>query len=380
MRLVSLTHSGYRNLVADTFNADKEVNVICGDNAQGKTNLLEAIWLFTGNKSFRNSKWNELVKLDGNGFSLSAVFETSQRTQTATISLSVSDNAGLSEKKRSARKITLNDVPASSPSELYGVFTAVVFSPVHLSLIKDGPKNRRDFLDEAISQIKPSYEGYKKQYDRLLEQRNALLKTLTDATAAEAMLEVWDEQLAKTGVVISLYRHDYVKKLSPVIKEFYHGLSGGNEEINISYNSTVFEEAEFPKIYDEVSVDGYLKKLSSKTNEDIRQGSTSIGIHRDDLYIEIDGKDSRIYGSQGQQRSGVIALKLAEATLLKRITGEFPIMLLDDVMSELDAGRQSYILSQLKNMQVFITCCDDIHSRTADKSQVFKMAKGKLSS
>lgn len=376
MRLVSLGVSGYRNLLADRISFVNGVNIILGDNAQGKTNLLEAIWLFTGNPSFRGGKWQELVAIGESVFSLNATFETLQRSQVATISFSLGETSTLAEKKKRSRKITLNDVPVASPSELYGVFTAVVFSPVHLSLIKDGPKNRRDFLDEAISQIKPSYEKYKKQYDRLLEQRNALLKTLTSSFGADSLLEVWNDQLAKIGVILSLFRYDYIKKLSPVLSEFYTGLSSGKEKISIEYCSTIFENE--PTAFDDDTVKCYLNKLNEKTEEDIRTCSTSVGIHRDDVIIEIDGKSSRTYGSQGQQRSAVIALKLAEATLIKRITGELPIMLLDDVMSELDAGRQKYILSRLTNMQVFITCCDDIHIRAGSEVGVYEMSSGVL--
>lgn len=367
MKLTQISLNDYRNIRELSLSPCGEINVVYGDNAQGKTNLIEALWLFTGNPSFRGAKTGELIRFGQDDTRLEISFADSRREQTASIHLS-----------QSKRKILLNGVEMKSTSELNGNFYGVVFSPSHLSFVQDGPKNRRKFLDIAISEIRPQYKEYLTTYEKLLEQRNALLKNAFSYPDLENQIEVWDIQLAKAGTILSIYRNDYVRRLFPIAREIYEGLSGGKEKFRIRYASTVYPQIEPVDSYQEKWVREYCQKLKEDFKQDLRQGYTGSGIHRDDLEIEVDGTSVRIYGSQGQQRSSVIALKLAEASLLKRATGENPIMLLDDVMSELDENRQDYILNHLKGMQVFITCCDQSNAARLKSGKTFRISQGAL--
>lgn len=367
LKLNEIELFNYRNISHIKLTPCDNINVIYGDNAQGKTNLVEAIWLFTGNQSFRGSKTGELIQFGEEAARLHISFSDREREQKA--ELAIGDR----------RKIVLNHVDLKTLSDLNGNFYAVVFSPAHLSFIKDGPKNRRRFIDIAISQLKPQYKNYLGMYEKLVEQRNALLKNANRYTDLEQNIDVWDLQLAKAGTVISIYRNDYIKKLHTIAEKVYEGLSAQREKFSIQYVSTIYDSIEEVTVYDETHVQAYYDKLKKSYQNDLKQGFTTLGIHRDDLEVLIDGHSVRTYGSQGQQRSSVITLKLSEANLLKRVTGENPIMLLDDVMSELDVSRQDYILNHLKGMQVFITCCDVSNTLQLEMGSIFHIAQGALS-
>lgn len=369
MKITNLFLKNYRNISSLELEPCPSINVIYGDNAQGKTNLMEAIWLFSGNNSFRGAKQNELIQFEHQNSLISLQFEDARRLQKAEIEL-FSINA--------KKKIKLNNVEMKGFSELNGNFLCVVFSPTHLSLVKDGPKNRRRFLDIAISQIKPQYKNYLASYEKLVEQRNALVKTAFKNTNLQSEIDVWDIQLAKIGTIITIYRNDYLKKLVLIAKKLYKGISSQKEELSLNYNSTIFENSDNVTIYDENNVDTYYQKLKSSFETDTKQGFTTCGIHRDDLEIYIDGRSIKTYGSQGQQRSSVITLKLSEARLLFKIKNENPIILLDDVMSELDESRQDFILNHVRDMQVFITCCDISSTMKLSKGRIFKISNGQI--
>lgn len=371
MKLDEIELSNFRNIASMTVSPCPGINVICGDNAQGKTNLMEAVWLFTGNASFRGAKSGELIRFGETGARLSIRFSDRRRQQTASLSFLSAPTP--------RRRILVNGVECRSSSDLMGQFYAVVFSPSHLSLVRDGPKYRRKFLDIAIAQIRPRYAAYLAQYDKLVEQRNALLKDSFRYPDLQTQIEVWDEQLARAGTVLSLYRSEYVQRLSGLAAEIYGGLSSGRERLSVSYESTVFgERIGALSSYEDAWVEAYRQRLRESFVEDVRQGFTGAGPHRDDLTLEIDGVSARLYGSQGQQRSSVIALKLAEARLLETMTGEEPVMLLDDVMSELDVSRQTYILNHLRGMQVFITCCDPSNVMRLETGTILHIARGSL--
>ncbi len=323
------------------------IYVIYGNNAQGKTNLLESIYLCSGNRSFRGAKEKEMTMFSSDRFEIRMIFKDRQREQ------EILYQGG--EK----RKITLNYVPLSSPSALFGVFSAVVFHPEDLFIIKEGPKLRREFLDSAISKVKPVYQSYLSQYHDILEQRNALLRSIRETGKGRELLSLWDEPLAKAGTAISLLRKDYLQKLNMVSKEIYSGFTEQKEQFSVCYDSSVFPFEDEDTVYSDSLIEQYKKALADSLEEDIRLKYTSVGIHRDDLDIRIDGLPARTYGSQGQQRSAAVTLKLSEAKLLCKITRENPVILLDDVMSELDKTRQDYILNQIQNFQVLITCCDE---------------------
>lgn len=351
MKINNITLENYRNIENLKIEFD-DVNIIWGENAQGKTNLIEAIYLFTGAKSFRGVKDNQLVKFNCDRSRLKIEFEGNDRQQNAEIVI---------EKKRVA---SLNGIKKKSPSQLGDELKAVVFSPVHLSMIKDGPMERRRFIDTALCQLKSNYRNLLKEYNRALLQRNTLLKDLAKNPELDGMMYVWNTNLAKTGAKIIYQRLKYIEAITPYVKDIFSGISGGSEDIDLKYSgydSTDYEIAENEK--------KLLKALDDSRLNDMLSKSTTCGPHRDDIEILINGNSARLYGSQGQQRSCVLAIKLAEASLLKKMTGIEPIALLDDVMSELDEKRQDYILNHIKNWQVFITCCD--------KETILRLKEGK---
>ena len=267
-------------------------------------------------------------------------------------------------------------MPLRSASELTGEFTCVVFHPEDLSLVKEGPVDRRSFLDIAISQIKPVYGRYIAQYNGLMEQRNALLKQIHRTGSGKEMLSVWDEQLSRIGTAISILRQDYLQKLSPLAQAVYSGFTGNRETFSLEYESSVYRQGLPGSVYSEELIALYRKALSEHLEEDIRLHFTGVGVHRDDLEILVNGISARSYGSQGQQRSCAIALKIGEAMLLKGVTGENPVILLDDVMSELDPGRQDYLLNRIQGFQVFITCCDTSWADQLTDGNIFEVSSG----
>ena len=357
MRVNTLSFEGFRNLAAGTVCPGEDVNIFYGNNAQGKTNLLEAIWLFTGARSFRGAKDRELVQFGCEKALLTMDLFASGRAQEAKITVDT------------RRHAELNGLAGTPAAKLAGNFCGIVFSPTHLSLIKDGPEGRRKFIDAAYCQLRPAYIRTLSEYNRVLTQRNAVLK----ADGPEELLSLWDEKLAVLGSKIILARSAYLKKLEPVMDEVYSGLSGGKETLTIQYLSSV------PVGTEEQMQNDLLILFQNRRREDRGAGFTTAGVHREDISVEIDGLSARTYGSQGQQRSAVLAMKLAEAAVLREVTGEQPIALLDDVMSELDTSRQEYILNHLRDWQVFITCCEPTALMQLRGGKEFCMKNGKLS-
>lgn len=344
MTVKELSFENFRNLENNIIFPSDGINVIYGDNAQGKTNILECLWLFTGGRSFRGSKESELVNFDNDFSKIHLKFEARDREQEINIMV-----------KGGRRYAELNDVKKNYISQIVGSFCCVVFSPNHLTLIKNGPEERRKFIDGAICQIKPSYSSVLSKYHKILNERNALLKDIKYHSELMDMLEIWDERLSTQGAIISIERISYMKSFSEFCSEFYSGISKGIEKMDISYKLSYSNEV----VSDVYILKEKLQKMLIKSQQnDIYQGYTGVGPHRDDLSVMINGKNARNFGSQGQQRSAVLAMKLAEASVLKYENGEQPVILLDDVLSELDSKRQDYLLNELSEKQVFITCCE----------------------
>ena len=364
MQVSRLTFEGFRNLKIGCFEPNSGVNVIVGENAQGKTNLLEAIWLFTGTKSFRSAKDSDLVGFDCEKSRLEMLFTAEGREQQAEITI---------ENRRVA---TLNGIKQSSAAKLAGVFCGIIFSPVHLALIKGGPSERRRLIDAAYCQLRPTYVKTLSEYARILAQRNALCKARDTGEAAAEMMDLWDRQLAHAGCRILHARQRYVYRMASTARKIYQGLSSGKEEFDLRYTSTVPILPEQTPA--EIAVKFY-EELRLHRREDFAAGFTTVGPHRDDMEVYINEKSARTFGSQGQQRSAVLAIKLAEAALLEEVTGEKPIALLDDVMSELDHSRQEYILNHIKDWQVFITCCDPEPLKILKSGQKIYVKNGELS-
>lgn len=355
MYINKLSVTGFRNLSDIELEPDAGVNIIYGENAQGKTNLLENIWLFSGMKSFRGAKDAELVGF-GKDFARTEIqFFAADREQKAVLTI------------QSSRKATLNGVALSSPAKLMGKCNMAVFSPAFLSLVQAGPSERRRFLDTALCQLRPSYAELLSRYNRALRQRNSLLGDLFGHPELQELLDVWDENLSIAGDALIQARKEYLSLLSPAAETVYDGLSGSREKLKLTYiQKTSSDEKPL------------LQLLKEHRREDIFNKTTSFGPHRDDMGINVNDVAARIYGSQGQQRSCAIALKLAEAQILKEKTNEQPVILLDDVMSELDAGRQDYILNHLEDRQVFITCCDPAPILRLCKGKTFNVKNGNI--
>lgn len=365
MRVRELTFEGFRNLHPGRWNPDEGVNILYGDNAQGKTNLLEACWLFTGGRSFRGAKDAEMVQFGADAAKLNLAFEAGGREQEAAITI------------RQRRSVTLNGVTLPSAAKLAGTFCGVVFSPAHLSLIKDGPEGRRRFIDAAYCQLKPAYIGTLTEFNKALTQRNALLKQCREMGSLTPemgdLLDLWDHTLAAVSARLTLARRHYVRRLQPIACEIYGGLSLGRESFDVAWDTPITAET-LPEMAAQ-----WLDAYRQARRADVAVGFSTVGPHREDLLVTIQGQVARSYGSQGQQRSAVLALKLAEATLLEEVTGEKPVAFLDDVMSELDTSRQDYILNHIEGWQVFITCCEPSTALRNTAAKVFNVKQGVIS-
>lgn len=360
MNIKHIEVKNFRNIGYVFLDPCDGVNIIYGKNAQGKTNLLESMWLFTGCRSFRSSKDSELINFNSTKANIYMDFNAYDRDQSASLEIS------------EGRKFILNGVKLKSAAHIMGEFLAVVFSPEHLSLVKDGPFERRRFLDIAISQLKPKYGITLSQYNKAVAQRNAVLKDVQFHSELYDTLDAWEERIAFFASEIIRQRIGYINKLSSFTDEIYGGLSSGKEKLKIEYSQqTVVYGDDKQELYENMK-----NQLYQSRKNDIITGSTSVGPHRDDLSIKIDGLAARSYGSQGQQRSAALALKLGEAAVIRNFSGQQPVALLDDVMSELDSTRQNYILNHIKDWQVFITCCDPATVENMKFGKSFEISNG----
>lgn len=362
MLVKQLTVKNFRNIDEACIEPAEGVNVIFGENAQGKTNLLESIWLFTGCKSFRSKRDRELVGFSRDFVKNEMTFLASGREQTACLYV---------DTKRTAMK---NGVTLQSPAQLIGSFNAVIFAPTHLSLVKEGPMFRRRFLDTALCQIRPQYAKVLARYNHTLAQRNALLKDVGFHPELLDTLEIWDERLSDFGASVAAGRLWYTEQIGQTADSIYAGLSGNREKLKIDYVNNIGAYTQ-----DVAEIKTLLKEeLQKSRRDDIFNKMTTTGPHRDDLHIQIDGLSARTFGSQGQQRCAALAMKLSEAEILKAQTGEEPVILLDDVMSELDENRQDYILNHIGGRQVFVTCCDPTAVLRLCEGRTFHMEKGRV--
>lgn len=352
MRVENLKLKNFRNIEFCEIEPSEEMNVICGENAQGKTNLVESIWLFTGAKSFRGSKDNEFLKFGESVSEISLKFLSEEIIKDATIKISDKRYAFLNENK------------LKSPSLLAGNFNAIVFSPNDLRIITDGPSVRRKFLDLALGQLYPSYIEILKNYLRAVGQRNKIIKDLKYDGTLGIMLDVYEKEIAENGSKIIFYRKKYLEILNSFLPGVYSGISSGKEILDTEYITSYSEDFE--------------ESLKKSRKEDMFSGVTSIGPHRDDICFKINGVDVRNFGSQGQKRSVALSLKLSEAEVIKKNVGEWPVCLLDDVMSELDPERQNFILNHIKEMQTFLTCCDPSNVKNLKAGKIFFVKDGKI--
>ncbi len=340
-----IEYRDFRNIESAKLELSPEVTILYGKNAQGKTNMLEGVYLFAQGKSHRAGRDNELIRFGANAASLSMEYESGGRKNT--LRLDISEGKHKTPYKNSVRLDRL--------SEMIGNFRAVLFSPEHLSIVKSGPSERRVFLDVAISQLRPVYMRTLQRYNTILMQRNALLKG-AKAGRGSASLEAWSTSLAEYAAKIAVIRAEYTEKLSNIVSELYADMTGGREEARLQYHGTSRIGGDYGS--EQRVREIYRRQLTENTEREIFLGSTQYGIHKDDVDITLNGKDAKFFASQGQQRSIVLTMKLAEGEYSKRETGEYPVFLLDDILSELDPARRSYIVSGIRDRQVIITSCD----------------------
>lgn len=342
MVLLNLSVKNYRNIESCCIGFEKGVNLLYGENAQGKTNALECIYSFARGKSFRGTADKDLIRFGSEGFLSEITFKNKEREQS------------LSYRFDGKERIRLrNGIPLERLSEMIGHFRAVLFYPEHLQLVKGGPAERRKFLSIAISQIYPVYIRLSSEYNRILENRNCLLKFMQKGMYADKNeLDSWSEALISTAARIHLYRKRFIEQLSEFTGPLLGDISENKEKLSLSYESDVIGDSE------EDLSSSYRALLEENRGKEIAAGCTLFGVHRDDLEILINGISARSFASQGQQRSIVLALKLAEGEVSKKLTGEYPVFLFDDVLSELDERRRSYILSDPGDRQFILTACE----------------------
>jgi DNA replication and repair protein RecF len=359
MHVKYLQMVNFRNYNELFIELDKSVNVFIGDNAQGKTNILEGIFYCGFAKSHRTSKDKELINWNEKEAYIKLYVSRERLDKKIEVKI-------LKEGKKA---ININSIKINKIAELVGVFNVVMFSPEDLRIVKDSPGNRRRFLDMELCQLNNKYYYNLVQYNKVLNERNTVIR---NRFLDEAMLDIYDQQLALYGEYIINKRLEYIEKLNAVGKNIHKDITSEREEIEFKYVSQI---KNFDNIREELSA--LLKKNRSK---DIEKHITSAGPHRDDFSIVINGVDTRTFGSQGQQRTSILTIKFASLKIIKEITGEYPVLLLDDVLSELDFKRKKYILSSIKDVQTLITCTgiEDIKGYLDDNGKIFNVRDGKI--
>ena len=331
MWIKNIKIKNFRNYNQEEINLEKNINIFYGKNAQGKTNIIEAIFLCSLGKSFRAKKDNEMIKLNEENAIVEIEYEKSDRDGKIKIEIGNKKN------------IYLNGIKIKKLSELLGNLNIVIFTPDDINILKGGPQNRRRFLDIMISQLRPNYMHILNLYLKTIEQRNKYLRQIKEEHKDENLLEIWDEKLAEYAVKIYEYRKEFIEKIIKKINIIHKNITNGEEQIELEYITECDNKEK------------YLQLLKERRKLDIIKGFTTKGIHRDDFVIYINKKEIKIFGSQGQNRTAMLSLKLAELQVIYDEIGEYPILLLDDFMSELDKTRRKNFLENIEGTQVIIT-------------------------
>ena len=358
MIVESIELKNFRNYRELKLLFDERTNIFYGDNAQGKTNILEAVYLSGTTKSHKGSRDRDMIFFG----------EEEAHLRTFTRKRELEYQIDIHLKKNKAKGIAINGVPIRKASELFGIANFVFFSPEDLSIIKQGPAERRRFLDMELCQLDRVYLHELSGYNRVLTQRNRLLKDLSFRPELIDTLDVWDLQLSEYGKKVIEGRERFICALGEIVHKIHGNLSGGRENLLVSYEKNVSKE----DLYE---------RIRQNRERDIRLKTTSAGPHRDDLIFEADGVDIRKFGSQGQQRTAALSLKLSEIELVKQVIQDTPVLLLDDVLSELDQNRQNYLLNSIHDIQTLITCTglDEFVGHRFSINKVFKVVEGSVS-
>ena len=343
--------NNFRNYENEEIKLNKNINIFYGENAQGKTNIIEAIYLSSIGKSFRKNKEKELIKFNEKNCNLELFFEKSDREGKIKINI------------ENKKNIFVNGIKIKKLSDLLGNINIVIFTPDDINILKGGPQNRRKFLDIMISQLRPKYLHIYNSYMKVLEERNNYLKNIENEK--QDLLDIWDERLAEYGCEVYKYRKEFINKIKNKINNIHKNITNNKEEIDINYISNCENKIQF------------INLLKSRRKLDIIKGYTTKGIHRDDFDILINGISVNVYGSQGQHRTAILSLKFSELQVIYDEIGENPILLLDDFMSELDETRRKNFLEFIKDTQVIITCTDKFELKNVDYD-IFKVDNGKI--
>ena len=356
MWITSLEMQNFRNYESQKIDFSENVNVFYGDNAQGKTNIIEAIFMCSIGKSFRTSKEKETIKHNEEFTNIFLNYQNKDRDGNIKVQIS------------NKKTIFVNGVKVKKLSELLGKINVVLFTPDDINILKNGPDQRRKFLNMMIGQIRPNYVNILNTYTKVMEQRNNYLKQIRDLDDKTKinykLLDIWDEKLASLSYKICLYRTEFINKISEKIKDIHKNITENKEEIKIEY---ITESSDEKKL---------LELIKQRRKLDIIKGYTTKGAHRDDFNIYIDGDLVNVYGSQGQHRTAVLSLKMSELEIIKEETGKSPILLLDDFMSELDSKRRKNLLSNIGDTQVIITCTDEMENNFL--GNIYKVKEGKV--
>lgn len=361
LHVKSIKLINFRNYEGVKLELGKGLNLFLGNNAQGKTNLLEAIYISAIGRSYRTAVDKELICFQKERAYIGVEVHTVRGERFIEFKF----------ERNSKKRVRVNKLEVERASELSGSLNVVIFAPEDLNLIKEGPSTRRAFLDTEISQIKPKYRYNLSRYNKILFQRNRLLKNGRNIQLDQ--LEPWDIQLASIGAYIVRERLDFLEKLSAISRDIHARVSGGREELSIAYQSSL------PTEDVDNFEDNFYHALERNRLHDAEKRFTNLGPHRDDMEILINGVSCRNFGSQGQQRTAALSLKLAEVELIHGEIGEYPVLLLDDVLSELDLDRRRYLVSTFRDVQTIITSTDDIDLLEGEEKRIFYISDGKLS-
>lgn len=355
MILKSLELANFRNYEELNISFDKGTNILYGDNAQGKTNILEAIYVSATTKSHKGSKDKEIINFDKEEAHIRTYLEKEN----------VETRVDMHLRKNKSKGIAIDGQKIKKAADLMGLLNVVFFSPEDLSIIKDGPAERRRFADMELCQLDSFYLYNLNHYNKIIGQRNKLLKDMYFQPELKETLNIWDSQLVSFGSKIIERREQFVKQLGDIIFDIHKKLSGGKEELVIAYEPYV-------------SIEDFEKQMKYNQDKDIRLKQTTTGPHRDDFSFVVNGVDIRKYGSQGQQRTAALSLKLSEIELVKKISKDTPVLLLDDVLSELDSNRQNYLLNSIGNIQTIISCTglDEFINNRFEINKIFKVTNG----
>ncbi len=357
MYIESLALKNFRNYESLDIRFSDKLNILYGDNAQGKTNILEAVYLSATTKSHRNSKDKDIIRF---GFDDSHIRVDLKKRD-------VGHRIDMHLRKNQAKGVAIDGIPIKRSTELFGLINIIMFSPEDLSVVKNGPGERRRFMDIEICQLSRIYYSNLQRYNKILDQRNSLLKQIYYNPDMKSTLDVWDDQLIEAGMSVINERQNFINMINEIISGIHKKITYDKEEIIVKYEPNV-------------EADRFEKVLKDKRQMDLKNTITMTGPHRDDFGIFINGNDVRIYGSQGQQRTAALSLKLAEIELVKKIINDNPVLLLDDVMSELDSRRRDCLLESIGDIQTIITCTgyDDFIRQRINVDKIYKISNGRI--